>query len=130
MRPLAVTTQTARRIAAECAAAGQAGVPGYDASAWQGVIAPAQTPQPIIAKLNTKLNAIVAMDDVRARMADLGMTLPARATPEEMQQFLRSEIVRWRGVVEMAGIAGSEWTAFRLAPGGRIFAKLSLTPGR
>ncbi len=72
------------------------------------MVAPAQTPQLIITKLNTKLNSIVAMDDVRARMADLGMIPAGKGNAEEMRQFLQSEIVRWRSVVEMAGIAGSE----------------------
>jgi tripartite-type tricarboxylate transporter receptor subunit TctC len=108
LRPLAVTSKQRVTALPNVPPLDQAGVPGYDASAWQGVIAPAQTPQPIIAKLNTKLNAIVAMEDVRARMADLGMTPAGKGDAEEMQQFLRSEIVRWRGVVEMAGIAGSE----------------------
>ena len=108
LRPLAVTSKQRVTALPNVPPLDQAGVPGYDASAWQGVIVPAQTPQPIIAKLNTKLNAIVALEDVRARMADLGMTPAGKGDAEEMQQFLRSEIVRWRGVVEMAGIAGSE----------------------
>ncbi|HEY1978683.1 MAG TPA: tripartite tricarboxylate transporter substrate binding protein [Xanthobacteraceae bacterium] len=107
LRPLAVTSK--QRVAAlpNVPPLDQA-VPGYDVSAWQGVVLPAQTPQLIIAKLNTKLNSIVGMDDVRARMADLGMIPAGKGNAEEMQQFLRSEIVRWRGIVEMAGIAGSE----------------------
>jgi tripartite-type tricarboxylate transporter receptor subunit TctC len=108
LRPLAVTSKQRVTALPNVPPLDQAGVPGYDASAWQGVVVPAQTPQPIIAKLNTKLNSIVAMDDVRARMADLGMIPAGKGNAEEMQQFLRSEIVRWRGVVEMAGIAGSE----------------------
>jgi tripartite-type tricarboxylate transporter receptor subunit TctC len=108
LRPLAVTSK--QRVAAlpNVPPLDQAGVPGYDASAWQGVIAPAQTPQPVLEKLNIKLNSFVAMDDVRARMADLGMNPAGKGDAAEMQQFLRSEIVRWRGIVEMAGIAGSE----------------------
>jgi tripartite-type tricarboxylate transporter receptor subunit TctC len=107
LRPLAVTSK--QRVAAlpNVPPLDEA-VPGYDVSAWQGVVAPAQTPQLIITKLNTKLNSIVAMDDVRARMADLGMIPAGKGNAEEMRQFLQSEIVRWRSVVEMAGIAGSE----------------------
>ena len=108
LRPLAVTSKQRVTALPNVPPLDQAGVPGYDASAWQGVIAPAQTPQPILDKLNTKLNSFVAMDDVRARMADLGMSPAGKGDAAEMQQFLRSEIVRWRGIVEMAGIAGSE----------------------
>ena len=86
----------------------EAGVPGFDAAAWQGVVAPAQTPKPILAKLNTELNAIVAMDDIHTRMTAMGMNPVGTGSPEELQQFLQSEIVRWATVVEAAGIARSE----------------------
>jgi tripartite-type tricarboxylate transporter receptor subunit TctC len=107
LRPLAVTTKQ-RVLALPNVPPLDQAVPGYDVAAWQGVVVPAQTPELIISKLNTKLNSIVGMDDVRARMADLGMIPAGKGNAEEMQQFLRSEIVRWRGIVEMAGIAGSE----------------------
>ncbi|MFY9835938.1 MAG: tripartite tricarboxylate transporter substrate-binding protein, partial [Xanthobacteraceae bacterium] len=85
-----------------------AGVPGYDAAAWQGVIAPAKTPSAIVVKLNLELNAAVAMDDVRGRMRDIGMDPVGTGTPEQLQQFLRTEIARWGKVIEDAGIAHSE----------------------
>ena len=73
IRPLAVTTK--QRVAAlpDVPTLAEAGVPGYDAAAWQGVIAPAQAPQPVLAKLNAELNAIMAMDDVRTRITAFGM---------------------------------------------------------
>ena len=83
-------------------------VPGYDAAAWQGVIAPAQSPQPALAKLNTALNAIVTMDDVRARLSDIGMNPIGIGSLDELQQFLQSEIVRWGKMVELAGMAHTE----------------------
>jgi tripartite-type tricarboxylate transporter receptor subunit TctC len=107
LRPLAVTTKQ-RVLALPNVPPLDQAVPGYDVAAWQGVVVPAQTPELIISKLNTKLNSIVGMDDVRARMADLGMIPAGKGNAEEMQQFLQSEILRWRGIVEMAGIAGSE----------------------
>ena len=108
LRALAVTTK--RRFASlpDVPPLDEAGVPGFDAAAWQGVVAPAQTPRPILAKLNTELNAIVAMDDIRARMTDIGMNPLGKGSVDELQQFLQSEIVHWAKVVEMAGIAGSE----------------------
>jgi tripartite-type tricarboxylate transporter receptor subunit TctC len=108
LRALAVTT--AQRFAAlpDVPPLADAGVPGFDAAAWQGVIAPAQTPQPILAKLNSELNAIVAMPDIRARMADIGMNPVGTGSVEDLQKFLQSEIVRWGKVVEEAGIAQSE----------------------
>jgi tripartite-type tricarboxylate transporter receptor subunit TctC len=108
LRALAVTT--AQRFAAlpDVPPLADAGVPGFDAAAWQGVVAPAQTPQPILAKLNSELNAIVAMPDIRARMADIGMNPVGTGSIEDLQKFLQFEIVRWGKVVEEAGIAQSE----------------------
>ena len=86
----------------------EAGVPGFDAAAWQGVIAPAHTPPAIVGKLNAALNAAVAMPDVRLRMREIGMIPVGAGSPAELQEFLQSEIVRWGKVVEDAGIAHSE----------------------
>ena len=108
LRALAVTSKQSVAALPGVPPLADAGVPGYDASAWQGVIAPAQTPQPILARLNREINAIVATDEVRDRMADLGIIPAGKTTVEELQQFLQSEIVRWRGIVETAGLAGSE----------------------
>jgi tripartite-type tricarboxylate transporter receptor subunit TctC len=108
LRALAVTT--AERFAAlpDVPPLADAGVPGFDAAAWQGVVAPAQTPQPILAKLNSELNAIVAMPDISLRMADIGMNPVGTGSIEDLQKFVQSEIVRWGKVVEEAGIAQSE----------------------
>jgi len=108
LRGLAITSMERFAAAPEFPPLSEAGVPGYDAAAWQGVIAPGQTPKDILAKLNTQLNAIVAMDDVRARLSDLGMNPIGKGGPDELDRFLKSEIVRWGKVVETAGIAGSE----------------------
>jgi tripartite-type tricarboxylate transporter receptor subunit TctC len=83
-------------------------VPGFSAAAWQGVIAPGGTHKDILTKLNAELNAIVALDDVRSRMKDLGMIPVGKGSPDELQHFLESEIVRWAKVVEAAGLAGTE----------------------
>jgi tripartite-type tricarboxylate transporter receptor subunit TctC len=72
------------------------------------VIAPGQTPRDILTKLNTELNAIVATDDVRNRLTDLGMNPIGKGFPDDLQRFLDSEIDRWGKVVETAGIARSE----------------------
>ena len=108
LRALAVTTKERVTALPSVPPLAEAGVPGFDAAAWQGVIAPARTPPPIVARLNGELNAIVALNDTRARMTDLGMTPLGTGTPQEMQGFLQSEIVSWGKVVEAAGIAKSE----------------------
>jgi tripartite-type tricarboxylate transporter receptor subunit TctC len=108
VRPLAVTTKHRLTALPDMPPLDQAGVPGYDAAAWQGVIAPAQTPRPILDKLNSELNTIAAMADVTARMTDLGMIPSAAKSVPDLQKFLQSEIGHWAKVVETAGIAKSE----------------------
>jgi len=108
LRALAVTTKKPFAMLPEVPPLADAGVPGFDAAAWQGVIAPSQTPPAIVAKLNGELNAAVAMTDVRARMRDIGMLPVGAGSPEELAQFFQSEIVRWGKVVQDAGIARSE----------------------
>ncbi len=108
LRPLAVTTKQRLAALPDVPPLAEAGVPGYDAAAWQGVIAPAQTPRAIVDKLNAAFNAIVAADDVRARLVDLGMNAIGTGTPDELEAFLDAEIVRWGKVVDEAGIAHSE----------------------
>jgi tripartite-type tricarboxylate transporter receptor subunit TctC len=84
------------------------GVADFDLAAWQGVVVPAQTPPPILDKLNTALNSILAMTDVRDRLSDLGMTPVGQGSVVELQHFLQSDILRWRKVVQDAGLAGAE----------------------
>jgi tripartite-type tricarboxylate transporter receptor subunit TctC len=108
LRPLAVTTKERFTALPEVPPLADAGVPGFDAAAWQAVVAPAKTPQPILAKLNSTLNAIVAIDDVHTRMTDFGMNPVGTGSIDDLHQFLQSEIVRWGKVVEDAGIARSE----------------------
>lgn len=108
LRALAVTTT--KRLAAlpDVPPLADVGVPGYNAAAWQAVIAPARTPRDILTKLNTEINAVVAINEVRARLSDLGMLPLGTGSPEDLERFMRAEIVRWGEVVTAAGIAGSE----------------------
>jgi tripartite-type tricarboxylate transporter receptor subunit TctC len=108
LRALAVTTAQRFKTLPDVPPLAEAGVPGFDAAAWQAVVAPAQTPQPVIAKLNSELNAIVATEEIRTRLTGLGMNPLGKGSPEQLQHFLQSEITRWGTVVEAAGIAGSE----------------------
>jgi tripartite-type tricarboxylate transporter receptor subunit TctC len=108
LRPLAVTTS--KRLAAlpDVPPLADVGVPGYDIAAWQGVVAPAKTPDGVVAKLNTQLNSAVALPDVSVRMSDLGMIPIGKGSPDELASFLKAEFVRWGKIVETAGIAKSQ----------------------
>lgn len=81
----------------------EAGVPGYSAAAWYGLFAPAKTPEPVIAKLQTEVAAILQQPDVRKRMTELGAT-PIGSKPAEFRKFQLSEMKRWKEVVDSARI--------------------------
>jgi tripartite-type tricarboxylate transporter receptor subunit TctC len=81
----------------------EAGVPGYEASAWNGVAAPLKTPKAIIDRLNREINAAAASPDVKQRLQDLGVDARG-STPEGLREVLVSEIGKWRKVIETAKI--------------------------
>jgi tripartite-type tricarboxylate transporter receptor subunit TctC len=107
LRALAVTTTKPLDVLPGVPPLADAGVPGFDLAAWQGVIVPAKTPSDVVAKLNSTLNAIIATSDVRGRIKDLGMVPVGGGSPAELAAFLQSEIARWATIVEAAGIAKS-----------------------
>lgn len=81
----------------------EAGVPGYEATSWYGVLAPANMPREIVMKLNQTLTQIVASDGMKKQFAALGVE-PITGTPEEFNSYIAKEIVKWRGVVTAAQI--------------------------
>ncbi len=81
----------------------EAGLPGYEASAWNAVAAPVKTPRAVIDRLNKEINAIVAMPDVKKRLQDLGVDARG-STPEALNRLLVSEIGKWKTVIERAKI--------------------------
>jgi tripartite-type tricarboxylate transporter receptor subunit TctC len=87
---------------------GEVGVPGFDASAWTMIVAPAKTPTEIVNRLHTELSSIVGLPDIQQRMVKLGVIPVISPPPQDLQRFINSEIVRWAKVVHQAGIAGSE----------------------
>ncbi|HZC57043.1 MAG TPA: tripartite tricarboxylate transporter substrate binding protein [Xanthobacteraceae bacterium] len=103
MRALGVTTKTRAAIAPEIAPIAELGVPGFDASAWQMVVVPAATPKPIVDELHAAIKAIMATPETRQAISSLGLVPADTGTPEELQTFIRAEIVRWGEVVRSSG---------------------------
>jgi tripartite-type tricarboxylate transporter receptor subunit TctC len=77
----------------------EAGVPGYEATIWLGLMAPAGTPKPVIDKLNAAVNAAVKRPDVVKLWTQQG-AVPMSMSPEEFDKFLRGDIVKWAEVVK------------------------------
>lgn len=81
----------------------ESGLPNYQATSWNGLAAPAKTPQPIIDRLNKEINAAVARPEVKARLLELGIVAQG-GTPASTQKLLASDIAKWGAVIEKAKI--------------------------
>ncbi len=103
LRSLAVTTGKRSPAVPELPTLAEAGVPGYESSTWHAWFAPAGTPAPIIEKLNFELARAAKSPDVISRLAPDGAQ-PIGSSPEQLRQFIVSDIARWRRVVKEAGI--------------------------
>ena len=79
-----------------------ASLPGFEMSAWQGIVVPAATPKDIVARLNAEVNKAVQNPELRARLAT-GGSEPLGGTAEQYAGYLRSELQRWSKVVKDAG---------------------------
>jgi len=102
IRPLAVTT-TSRSEALPDLPTVSEFVPGYEASSWYGVGAPANTPAEIIDKLNKEINAGIADSKIKARLADLGVAV-VQTSPAEFGKFIVEETEKWGKVIRAANI--------------------------
>jgi tripartite-type tricarboxylate transporter receptor subunit TctC len=103
LRALAVTSLKRSAAVPEIPTVAESGLPGYEATAWQGVLAPAGTPRDIIAKLNTELVRVINLPDVRKQLADQGYE-PAGTTPEQFAEYIKTEIAKWSRVIKAAGL--------------------------
>ncbi len=99
VRALATTGKTRSSVLPDVPTAIEAGVPGYEATIWLGLMAPAGTPKPIIDKLNAAVNAVVKRPDIVKLWSEQG-AVPMSMSPEEFDKFLRSDIVKWAEVVK------------------------------
>jgi tripartite-type tricarboxylate transporter receptor subunit TctC len=80
----------------------EAGVPGYEAGTWSGVVAPAGVPRPIVDKLNAAINRAIASPFFKERFALIGDE-PAGGTPEEFAELIRKDSAKWAEVVKRSG---------------------------
>ena len=103
VKALATTGKERSPILPDVPTMAEAGVPGYEATLWVGVMAPAGTPKPIVDLLNTEINKILARPDVKETLAKQG-AVGMSMTPAEFDAFLRAQIAKWEKVVNSAGL--------------------------
>ena len=102
LRAIAVTTSKRYAGLPEVPTIAESGVPGFEAVAAFGIVAPAATPREVIARLNTEVNKAIRLPDMQERFAQQG-AIPAPGTPEEYGAFIRGEIAKWAKVVKASG---------------------------
>src|SRR3984957_5265380 len=97
VRALATTGKTRSGVLPDVPTVTEAGVPGYEATIWLGLMAPAGTPKPIVDKLNAAVNEVIKRPDIVKLWSDQGAD-PMSMTPEEFDKYLRGDIEKWAEV--------------------------------
>ena len=100
--PLAVTTAKRSPELPSVPTIAEAGVPGYEATSWFGMFAPAGTPVPVLAKLNAAIVKVLAQPDVKKKINEQGAEVYSE-TPEQFAAFIQAESVKWGKVVKESG---------------------------
>jgi tripartite-type tricarboxylate transporter receptor subunit TctC len=99
----AVTSPQRLPMLPEVPTVAEAGLPGYDSTGWFGVVAPAETPAPVVARLNAEINAALRDEQIQAAMRNLGVE-PAPGTPKAFDDYIRAETRKWAQVIKTANI--------------------------
>lgn len=102
VRVLATASPQRLKILPDVPTIAESGVPGYAATQWYGILAPAATPKPIVDKLNVEIVKAINSPEVRARLESEGAD-PIGNTPAEFAAFIKSELALWVKVVKESG---------------------------
>jgi tripartite-type tricarboxylate transporter receptor subunit TctC len=102
VRPLAVTTLKRTAVLPDLPTVTEAGLPGFEATTWHGLVAPAATPPAVIARLHDATVAALHDPALAKSLADLGVDISS-STPEEFARYITAEIPKWTAVVKASG---------------------------
>ena len=103
VRAIGVSTRKRSPLLPDVPTIDEAGVPGYEVLGWNGILAPAATPQPIVDKLNQELVAILAEPEGKQKLAQQGAE-PAPTDPATFASLIRDDVAKWTEVIRSAGI--------------------------
>jgi tripartite-type tricarboxylate transporter receptor subunit TctC len=103
LKAFAITTKSRSALAPAIPTMDEAGVPGYEASIWNGILAPAGTPKPIVSRLNETIVQTLKSPQAKERYANVGAEIRYNS-PEEFQALIRAEMAKWAKVIKAAGI--------------------------
>jgi tripartite-type tricarboxylate transporter receptor subunit TctC len=102
LRALGVTSAKRSPAAPDIPTLAEAGLPGFEAVSWFAMFAPANTPAPVVNKLQAEISKIVKSPEITKRLLDLGLE-PSGSTPAELAAYQKSEIAKWSKVVKDSG---------------------------
>jgi tripartite-type tricarboxylate transporter receptor subunit TctC len=103
LRALGITSAKRLSTLADIPTVAESGLPGYESNGWFGLVGPARLPQSLVAKLNTEVNRILNLSEMRTRLAELGAD-PASTTPEGFLAFIRRENAKWDKLIRAQNI--------------------------
>ena len=103
LRALAVTSLKRSSAAPELPTIAESGYPGFEVTSWYGLLAPARTPATIVGKLHLETVKALALPDLRAKLADLGLEGIGNS-PDEFAAVIKSEIPKWAKVIKESGM--------------------------
>ena len=103
LRALAVTSLKRSSVVPELPTIDESGYPGFEASLWLGLLAPARMPAMIVSKVHLETVKMLAQADVRAKLADLGFEIIGNS-PDEFAAVIKSETPKWAKLIKESGI--------------------------
>jgi tripartite-type tricarboxylate transporter receptor subunit TctC len=106
LRAIAVTTKARSSVLPALPTVAEAGLPGYEASTWYGVLAPAHTPKTVIARLHADIVKALGFPEVRSWFAEQGLDVIG-STPEQFAAYVEAEIGKWANVIRVARITAT-----------------------
>jgi len=103
LKPLAVTSLTRSSALPDVPTIAESGLPGFEASSWFGLLAPAGTPKEVVAKINGEVAKWLATPDAKEKLAAQGAIASAALTPEDFARHITAETAKWAKVVKDSG---------------------------
>jgi tripartite-type tricarboxylate transporter receptor subunit TctC len=103
LRAIGVSSSTRVPYAPDIPTIAESGLPGFEAVQWYGIVAPAKTPAPIVARLNKEIGGMLDSPDLTKYLTNEG-ALAEKSTPAQFTAFMKAEIERWRKIITESGI--------------------------
>jgi len=103
LRGIAVTSAKRTSIMPEMPTIAESGIAGYEVGNWYAIVAPARTPEVVVARLHGEIVKVLGIAEMKKRLVELGAD-PVGSTPEELARYQQAELAKWAKVVKAAGI--------------------------